>query len=149
MCLTLCHQHRILYDSDVQDACLGCPYNEQRGECETCDHRAGDVCALTQSPLPKKGWCCHFNADLHTAPTIRVIRDEFWGEIAQRTPEDNFRIWETQYEKNGDEYVVVVESLTLPVTYGVPTTHWADSVLDEAREQDDFDFSEFGDSVPL
>lgn len=63
MCVTLCSRRKILFWNH-QDCTLDfCPIvREQHGSCQTCRHQRDDMtCALTNTPLPEAGGCCHWN----------------------------------------------------------------------------------------
>jgi hypothetical protein len=134
MCLTLCHVRRVLYDSDTDEVCGVCIHNQPdpSRSCDTCRHRRGGRCGLTQAPRPAGGWCCHCNA-VPLLGTLDVGEDTVRGAVRFYGLGRLLMLYDVDWERtDGDAtYSVAIASLALPLTYGIPTVHWAEeAVLD-------------------
>ena len=63
MCISYCHKTKILFDNHADCETDVCPFANpiHNGPCQTCQNRQGQVCSLTNTPLPDGGGCCHWN----------------------------------------------------------------------------------------
>lgn len=71
MCVSFCHRRKILYFIHQDCSLVECRYADPatHGECNSCCHKWGDLCSLTNSPLPNSGRCCHYN--------VKFVKGEF------------------------------------------------------------------------
>jgi hypothetical protein len=139
MCLTFCHVRRILFDSDVDDVCAPCRHNVPQGRrCAACQHadEERDLCTLTHAPLPARGWCCHYNASL-AARRQSVTASHLKGHLAYAGLVDALQLYQAGYQRqrNGS-FLVDIDTLAIPICYGVPTKHWGMEVIDDDTTTD-------------
>ena len=128
MCLTYCHIRGIVYDSDTDEVCGVCGYNLPDGrDCACCTHCEGNgTCALTHSPTPARGWCCHHNVKLSTGE-VAISQADVRGTLRFVGVPDVFDLYDAIYaadEDKEDRYTIDLDSLATPITYGIPTVHW-------------------------
>jgi hypothetical protein len=138
MCLTYCHQRNILFDSDTDDVCGVCKLNRRAEQsCENCRHEQGEACALTRAALPSRRWCCHCNADTQhgwRAFSIENVR----GSLRRQPFAATLDIYGAEYEAIGGVlYRVNLDSLAVPLVYGVPVEHWMPALAPVSQDQAD------------
>lgn len=143
MCLTLCHIREVLYDSDTDEVCGVCIYNQPdpSRSCNTCSHHQAGRCRLTQAPRPARHWCCHCNA-VPLSGTLNVGADTVRGVVRFFGLPRLLMLYDVDWEgtDDGATYGVQIASLALPLTYGIPTVHWAEeAVLDAGGDVATYD----------
>jgi hypothetical protein len=122
MCVTYCHRRQVLYWNHEDCSSQTCPLvNGPHGRCDDCRHRRGDICRLTNAPLPESGGCCHGNVAL--AQGLRVVTRtmlEPLGVGAEEMVAEVLERWGAPYEVNGRGQVVVdPDELGIPTVYGL------------------------------
>jgi hypothetical protein len=131
MCLTYCHPCDILFDSDTDDVCGVCKLNRPAGQsCGACRHEQGEVCALTRAALPSRRWCCHCNADTQHGWRVFAIENTR-GSLRRQPLAATLDIYGAEYEAIGGLYRVNLDSLAVPLVYGVPVEHWMPALIGE------------------
>lgn len=120
MCLTVCRQRDVIYDSDRLVVCKSCSLYKRQDEkqsCETCKHRFVDgkgtaLCLLSQMTTPTSKWCCHWNSKpklayyegaLSKVDGIVLVAEEDFEEAMQDYLRDHPLLDSVQPIKNMDE----------------------------------------------
>lgn len=125
MCLAYCHVRALLFDTDTDEICVVCPHNYPEGRgCQSCYHRQGVICDLTEAPLPVRRWCCHCNQSA-TTTRIEIRQVVLWG--AWQTWGINRVLDWYGVAHEGED--IVIADLNRPLTYGIPVKHWTEQWL--------------------
>src|SRR5688572_30226035 len=134
MCVTFCHKLKRLYwdHEDCHSArCLLA--GKPQESCNSCRHKSGDICMLTNSLLPAEGGCCHYNVELvqgaqlvtrELLSLLEIMPDETIVEALE------YRNVRYHQGAGGDIIFVDPDELPLPTTYGRGTDHQADETFD-------------------
>jgi hypothetical protein len=92
MCVTFCHRKRILFWN--HDSCLCSVADEEDYEsCQTCLHRRGKICALTNEAILKSGGCCHCGVQMvagvvQVTPAMAAPLVGFFDAVKNVMPKD-------------------------------------------------------------
>ena len=150
MCLTYCHRRDLLFDSDTDDVCGVCSFNFQDEKtCDVCVHQTSAkslsderACALARAPQPARRWCCHCNVQPKSGwrgldPSGKDMRGHLrrlcvdlpWANHA--TPMAVvLEMYGAEYQSNAQgEYTLNLDSLAVPLVYGVPVEHWTNAIM--------------------
>lgn len=133
MCLQWCHVHSWLIDNDLP--CAGC----ERGEaarlpaawsCASCTHliarnNQAAMCGLTREAPPLIGRCCHWQAEPSTLADLAIGDDAIAPWLAgtavtifERSPSA------PPVSVAAGQVLVALDSLSVPLVYGVPAADW-------------------------
>ena len=138
MCLTYCHRRDLFFDSDTDDVCGVCSFNFQDDKaCDACVHQSGEptlaaerACALAHAPQPARRWCCHCNVQPKSGwrgldPSGKDMR----GHLRRLPMAVVLEMYGAEYQSNAqNEYTLNLDSLAVPLVYGVPVEHWTNAV---------------------
>ena len=163
MCLTYCHRRDLFFDSDTDDVCGVCPFNFQDDKlCAACVHQSADACALAHAPQPARRWCCHCNVQPKSGwRGLAPSRKDMRGHLRRLSLADVLEMYGAEYQSSGPgEYTLNLDSLSVPLVYGVPVEHWTNAIrrgrglpgaegpLGVGRQRDDLDWASlFGETI--
>lgn len=125
ICVSFCHRRRILYFIHQDCSLVACRYADPvaHGKCESCCHKRGDLCYLTNARLPNSGGCCHYIVELVRGEQVigleqvRLLEPSPGQSVAGVL--DDYYI-DTYVQFNG-KVLLDPDGLPLPETYGLGT----------------------------
>jgi hypothetical protein len=147
MCLTFCHRRDLLFDSDTDNVCGVCSFNFQDDKaCDACVHQSGEptlaaerACALAHAPQPARRWCCHCNVQPKSGwRGLDSSGKDLRGHLRRLPLAHVLEMYGAEYQSGEPgEYTLNLDSLAVPLVYGVPVEHWTNAIrrglADEAR----------------
>ncbi len=144
MCLQWCHVRDILIDNDLPCA-LWCPEAIRLAHagdaCETCRHRRGALCRLTQERLPLARTCCHWNAERRAFEFVVLrmglnVPPELAAAHHVKSTRRIFEMVDTAPdlppEAPEDGILLSAADLSVPLVYGVCAACWEEALTGES-----------------
>ena len=111
-----------------------CSHNFPEGRgCAACNWRDGQICTLTSGPAAARRWCCHRWLALANHGWRPFEEDDLRGHLRRWGLGVALEMYGVEYRLDEGAYLVNLGSLSVPVTYGVPTVHWVDALTGGAE----------------
>lgn len=135
MCVTYCHRRKILYWDHEDCHPAECGFVQgPHGACADCRHQQGNICGLTNTPLPQSGGCCHYNvAVIQGDQRVTPAMVQLLGLDAEETMAEALEGRNVRYHLDAQISSIILidpDELPVPTTYGRGTDHQIDEALD-------------------